>query len=85
MPVMDGYETARRIRTRWNANDAEYPRLIAMTGNATQADRTLCLAAGMDDFMAKPVSVEALRAALERWGPGQVTGNGDGRCLTRAG
>jgi CheY-like chemotaxis protein len=82
---MDGYETARRIRATWAVSKTEYPRLIAMTGNATQADRTLCLAAGMDDFMAKPVSVEALRAALERWGQRQVTGNGDGRCLTRAG
>jgi CheY-like chemotaxis protein len=69
MPEMDGYETARRICARWKVSDPERPRLIAMTGNAMRGDRALCLAAGMDDFIAKPVRVEALQAALERWGP----------------
>ena len=75
MPEMDGYETARRIRARSKASDPEHPRLIAMTGNAMQGDRTLCLAAGMDDFIAKPVRVGALQAALERWGPRQAAQN----------
>ena len=40
-----------------------------MTGNAMQSDRARCLAAGMDDFIPKPVRVDALQAAIERWGP----------------
>jgi CheY-like chemotaxis protein len=75
MPEMDGYETARRIRARRKASDPEHPRLIAMTGNTMQGDRTLCLEAGMDDFIAKPVRVADLQAALERWGPRQATQN----------
>jgi signal transduction histidine kinase len=75
MPEMDGYETARRIRARRKTSDPEHPRLIAMTGNAMQSDRTLCLEAGMDDFIAKPVRVADLQAALERWGPKQATRN----------
>jgi CheY-like chemotaxis protein len=74
MPEMDGYETARRIRASGKASDPEHPRLIAMTGNVMPGDRTLCLAAGMDDFIAKPVRVQALQAALERWGPKQQPG-----------
>jgi signal transduction histidine kinase len=75
MPEMDGYETARRIRAMRKVGDPEHPRLIAMTANAMQGDRALCLAAGMDDFIAKPVRVDALQAALERWGPRQATRN----------
>ena len=65
MPEMDGYETARQIQLRWS----ERPRIIAMTGNAMQGDREKCLAAGMDDYIVKPVRLADLRATLERWGP----------------
>jgi CheY-like chemotaxis protein len=68
MPEMDGYEAARCIRAKWASNELERPRLIAMTGNAMQGDRDLCLAAGMDDYIAKPVRADAVQAALERWG-----------------
>jgi len=64
MPEMDGLEASRRICQRWP--EAERPRIIAMTANAMQGDRDLCLAAGMDDYIAKPVEVRSLRAALER-------------------
>ena len=67
MPEMDGYETARCIRAKWAENESSRPRLIAMTANAMTGDRELCLAAGMDDYLTKPLSTEALRAALERW------------------
>jgi CheY-like chemotaxis protein len=63
---MDGYEAARQLRRRWTGEDR--PRIIAMTGNAMQGDRERCLKAGMDDYIAKPVRVEDLRIALERWG-----------------
>ncbi len=53
MPELDGLETARRIRQRWPSGTG--PRLVAMTANAMQGDRELCLAAGMDDYLAKPV------------------------------
>jgi signal transduction histidine kinase len=66
MPEMDGYEAARQLRRRWTG--ADRPRIIAMTGNAMQGDRERCLKAGMDDYIAKPVRVDDLQIALERWG-----------------
>jgi CheY-like chemotaxis protein len=66
MPEMDGYEAARQLRRRWTGSDR--PRIIAMTGNAMQGDKERCLKAGMDDYITKPVRVEDLRNALERWG-----------------
>jgi CheY-like chemotaxis protein len=62
MPEMDGLEATRRIVKRWAA-DAR-PRIVAMTANAMQGDREECMAAGMDDYVVKPVRVEALVAAL---------------------
>jgi signal transduction histidine kinase/two-component SAPR family response regulator/HPt (histidine-containing phosphotransfer) domain-containing protein len=67
MPEMDGLETARQICQRWTAQ--RRPSIIAMTGNALMGDREKCLAAGMDDYISKPVRIGELQAALERWGP----------------
>ena len=64
MPEMDGLEATRRIRETWPA--ASQPRIVAMTANAMAEDRVECLAAGMDDYLAKPIRVEELIAALER-------------------
>ncbi len=61
MPVMDGLEAARRICAE---HPQSRPRIIAMTANASQGDRDECLAAGMDDFISKPVKVEELQAML---------------------
>jgi signal transduction histidine kinase len=68
MPEMDGYETARRVRARWAENEAERPRMIALTANAMPGDRDLCLSAGMDDYISKPMQIQVLQTTLERWG-----------------
>ena len=62
MPEMDGLEASRRIVKRWP--DGSRPRIIAMTANAMQGDREECLAAGMDDYVTKPIRVEVLVEAL---------------------
>jgi len=62
MPEMDGLTAAKHIKT----NHAHPPYLIAMTANAMQGDREECLAAGMDDYVSKPIRLEDLQAALDR-------------------
>jgi CheY-like chemotaxis protein len=69
MPEMDGYEATRRIRMR--EKPGEHIRIVAMTANAMKTDREACLAAGMDDYVSKPISFEALKEALRR-GLGEV-------------
>ena len=63
MPEMDGLEASRRIVARWPEPD-QRPRIVAMTANAMQGDREACLAAGMNDYVTKPIRVEALVEAL---------------------
>jgi CheY-like chemotaxis protein len=63
MPIMDGMEACRRIRA---ARDrSEGPKIIALTANAFAADRERCMAAGMDGYLTKPISLAALRQALK--------------------
>ncbi len=61
MPDMDGLEASRRIVAAW---PDDRPRIIAMTANAMQGDREMCLAAGMDDYVTKPIRVDSLVEAL---------------------
>jgi CheY-like chemotaxis protein len=62
MPGMSGLEAAQQLR----ASGLKTP-IVALTANAFEDDRQACLAAGMDDFLVKPLSPDALRAVLTRW------------------
>jgi signal transduction histidine kinase/ActR/RegA family two-component response regulator/HAMP domain-containing protein len=66
MPNMDGLEATRRIRDRELTGDCRIP-IIALTANAMQSDRERCLAAGMDDFVAKPFRADEMFAVIEKY------------------
>jgi signal transduction histidine kinase/CheY-like chemotaxis protein len=73
MPDMDGLEATRRIRDPHSTvRNHEVP-IIAMTASAMQSDREECLNAGMNDYVSKPVSPQALAEALDRWLPRETT------------
>ena len=68
MPNMDGFEATRLIRKlEAERSGSKRVPIVALTANAMEGDRERCLAAGMDDYLAKPFKKEALRAVLERW------------------
>jgi len=69
MPEMDGFAATRSIRRGETATGRHIP-IVAMTANALEGDREACLAAGMDDYLAKPVQLAALRAVVERFANG---------------
>jgi CheY-like chemotaxis protein len=62
MPELDGLDATRQICARWPAH--ERPRIVAMTANAMQGDRDMCLEAGMDDYLTKPIRIDRLVEAL---------------------
>jgi CheY-like chemotaxis protein len=70
MPVLDGMEATRRIRQAQAAREPGFAReirIVAMTANAMAGDRELCLAAGMDDYTAKPLTPSGLKVVLENY------------------
>ena len=69
MPELDGYEATREIR----ASGSRIP-IVAMTANALEGDREVCISAGMDDYLAKPVQLAALRGVIERFTGGVIVG-----------
>ena len=79
MPEMDGFEATAALRTLEAAGQHRVP-IVALTANAMAEDRERCLAAGMDDFLSKPVRLEEIRATLERW---KIVTYGSGRGFDR--
>jgi two-component system sensor histidine kinase/response regulator len=71
MPVMDGYKAAGELR---HAPDRSRLRIVAMTANAMEGDREKCLAAGMDDYLSKPVRIEELKRVLDTHLPAGKSG-----------
>jgi PAS domain S-box-containing protein len=78
MPVMDGLAAARAIRAA--ESPGRHVPIVALTGNALPGDREACVAAGMDDYLAKPFSLTALRTMLDRW---TAAGNTSATAKTR--
>ncbi|HET9240091.1 MAG TPA: ATP-binding protein [Oligoflexus sp.] len=70
MPEMDGYEATRRIRSKHPAPGSDVP-VIAMTAHAMKGDAEKCLAAGMSDYMSKPIKLQDLERILSLWRPGK--------------
>ena len=68
MPEMDGFAATAAIRAREGQGGARVP-ISALTANAMVGDRERCLSAGMDDYLSKPLALEALRDCLDRWVP----------------
>jgi CheY-like chemotaxis protein len=68
MPELDGYETTRRIRKtpEWSS-----VRIVAVTANSMSGEDQKCLQVGMDDYLSKPVRLEALRDILVKWMPSE--------------
>ncbi len=74
MPEMDGFQATALIREHEQATRGPRTPIVAMTAHARRDDRQRCLAAGMDDYLAKPVRLQDLRETLARWLPSQATG-----------
>jgi len=68
MPELNGWETTRLIRKNENRSIREIP-IIAVTADAMQGDRELCIETGMNDYLAKPILKEELTELLSRWLP----------------
>jgi signal transduction histidine kinase/CheY-like chemotaxis protein len=67
MPVMDGFEATRRIREREQSDGNPGVIIIALTGNAMEGDRENCIGAGMDDYLAKPFTLDEVSRMLSKW------------------
>ena len=68
MPGMGGFEATAELRAREHAGAPRVP-ILAMTAHAMEGDRARCLAAGMDDYVSKPIRLATLVEVLQRWAP----------------
>jgi CheY-like chemotaxis protein/HPt (histidine-containing phosphotransfer) domain-containing protein len=69
MPMMDGYAATEIIRAQEKVEGSEHLPIIALTANAMKGDREECISAGMDDYLAKPITLDSLRRILSQWLP----------------
>ncbi|MBT7950974.1 MAG: PAS domain S-box protein, partial [Gammaproteobacteria bacterium] len=76
MPNMDGFELTDAIRQHEKGQDKRSP-IVAITANALEGEAERCLAAGMDDYMSKPIDMKILRAKLRQWMPDAGSTNDD--------
>jgi signal transduction histidine kinase/DNA-binding response OmpR family regulator len=79
MPEMDGLETASHLVNHWHDLHTGYerPTIIAMTASAMQGDREMCLRAGMDDYISKPIMMDSLQRTIEKWAVGEQINEAD--------
>ena len=75
MPEMDGFDATRAIRLFEQSNDRIRTPIIALTANAQEGDREECLAAGMTDFLPKPLKQDALHILLKKYQPSNWVDN----------
>ena len=74
MPIMDGYSASQAIRVHEREKNVKRTPIIAVTAHSMPGDAEKCVAAGMDDYLSKPVDTERLRDILGRWCPGALAG-----------
>jgi CheY-like chemotaxis protein len=75
MPEMDGLETADYLVNHWHELHTGYerPTIVAMTASAMQGDREMCLRAGMDDYISKPIMMDSLQRTIEKWAVSNIS------------
>ena len=78
MPELDGFTATRTLREREQAAERTRTPVIAITANTAEGVQAKCLAAGMDDFLAKPVHLQELETVLRRWLLHDVDADGEG-------
>ena len=78
MPGLDGFDTARAMRQRETLNELPRVPVIAITANTIEGAQARCLAAGMDDYLAKPIHMDDLENVLAHWLPSETVPAGDG-------
>ncbi len=78
MPELDGFTATRTLREREQSGDGTRTPVIAITANTAEGVQARCLAAGMDDFLSKPVHLQELETVLRRWLPRDADADGEG-------
>ena len=74
MPIMGGFEAVAAIRD-YEKTQGRHTRIAALSAHAPEQERDHCIAAGMDDYMMKPIDVKVLHALLRKYAPGHIAAN----------